>query len=568
MKDNLLDAVEAALRAVDPAAFRVVPILRADAGADASAIALRPEAAPEALEALTADPAIASVEQQGQRFLLRFADERIAATGAGLEAGRFTGMETDDLRAGTRAIVDFCDPNATKALHVGHLRNIALGQAVTMALRAAGARAERQSHIGDAGRSMGEAMAGYQRYAAPRTPEQAGEKGDRFVGELYARYAREEGPPAEVAEGDAPVARDLDERDDLAQQLLTGVEREEPEALALWRTVRDWAVEGQNETLARLGVRFERIIYDSQRTQTSKQVARLGIERGVFIKEPRGTVAYLTGDDSYPVMPLTRADGFPTHHLRVVAMWRDMMLELQGADLIHLSGDEWKAHVIHAEELLERLEPDLRVLPSRHIVHGMVSSEVDGELSSSKGTAQLVDDLLDELAARPEVQAVAREGEPLLAADDLVAIAVLGFCLDKPVHKGLVMPSVDHFLDPDHNTGWRIALAWAKAWENANDGAPDPAPDDPAYRHIVLQSQLHRRNLAVALEDLDLLKYLRYAGHLSGWYLERGHDARVGRVMRGILVCGLGTLGLVRAGYDAARAETLRRAETAQAAIS
>ena len=568
MTDNLLDAVEATLRAVDPAAFRVVPILREGQAADVSAIALQADAAPAALAALEADPAIAAVEQQGQRFLMRYADERIAETGAGLEAGRFTGMETDDLAAGTRAIVDFCDPNATKALHVGHLRNIALGQAVSMALRAAGAHVERQSHIGDAGRSMGEAMAGYRRYAEPQTPEQAGLKGDQFVGELYARYAREEGPPADVADGDAPVARDLDERDDLAQQLLTGVEQEDPEALALWRTVRDWAVEGQNETLARLGLRFERIIYDSQRTQTSKQVAQLGIERGVFVREPRGTIAYLTGDDSYPVMPLTRADGFPTHHLRVVAMWRDMMLAEQGSELIHLSGDEWKAHVIHAEELLTRLEPDLRVLPSRHIVHGMVSSEVDGELSSSKGTAQLVDRLLDELAARPEVQALAREGEPLVGADDLVAIAVLGYCLDKPVHKGLVMPSVERFLDPDHNTGWRMALAWAKAWEVANEGAADPAPEDPDYRHIVLQSQVHRRNLAVALEDLDLLKYVRYVGHLSGWYLERERDARVGRVMRAILVCGLGTLGLVRAGFEAARAETLRRAQTTTGAAT
>jgi len=567
--DNLLDAVEATLRAVDSAGFRVVPILREGQRADVSAIALRPEAAPPALEALSADPGIASVEQEGsQRFLMRFADERIAATGAGLEAGRLPGMETDDLRAGERAVVDFCDPNATKALHVGHLRNIALGQAVTHALRAGGVQAERQSHIGDAGRSMGEAMAGYRRYAEPRTPAQAGVKGDRFVGELYARYAREEGPPAEVHDHDAPVARDLDERDDLAQQLLSGVEREDPDAVALWRTVRDWAVEGQNETLARLGVQFERILYDSQRTQTSKQVAQLGIERGVFIREPRGTIAYRTGDDSYPVMPLTRADGFPTHHLRVVAMWRDMMIELQGADLIHLSGDEWKAHVIHAEELLTALEPELRVLPSLHIVHGMVSSEVDGELSSSKGTAQLVDELLDELAARPEVLALAREGEPLVSADDLVAIAVLGFCLDKPVHKGLVMPSVEHFLDPDHNTGWRIARAWAKAWEAANDGPADPAPEDADYRHIVLQAQIHRRNLAVALGDLDLLKYLRYVGHLSGWYLDGERDARVGRVMRAILVCGLGALGLVRVGPDAARAELLRRAGTAQAAIS
>src|SRR6185503_14976950 len=140
------------------------------------------------------------------------------------------------------------------------------------------------------------------------------------------------------------------------------------------------------------------------------------------------------------------------------------------------------------------LEPGVRVLPSRHVVHGMVSSEVDGELSSSKGTAQLVDDLLDELAARPRVQALARDGEPLAGADDFVAMAVLGYCLDKPVHKGLAMPSADRFLDPEHNTGWRIALAWAKAWDPANDGPADPVPDDDGYRHIVLQAQLHRRN--------------------------------------------------------------------------
>ena len=258
-------------------------------------------------------------------------------------------------------------------------------------------------------------------------------------------------------------------------------------------------------------------------------------------------------------MPLTRADGFPTHHLRVVAMWRDMMLgEPEGTDLIHLSGDEWKAHVIHAEELLGRLEPGRRVLPSTHVVHGMVSSEVDGELSSRKGTAQLVDALLDELAARPEVKALAREDVPLLGADDLVAMAVLGFCLDKPVHKGLAMPPVDGFLDPEHNTGWRLALAWAKAWDPANDGPADPAPEDSDYRHIVLQAQLHRRNLAVALEGLDLLKYVRYVGHLSEWYLAGDHAPRVGRVMRAILVSGLGRAR--------ARARRLRRGARGSAA--
>jgi hypothetical protein len=566
--DNLLDALEGTLHAVDADAFRVVPNLRQQDTTDVGAITRNPELATCAMEALNANPMVAVVERRQQRFSIRLADDRIAEVGAGLEGGRFTGMETGDLRAHERAIVDFCDPNATKALHVGHLRNIALGRALSSALRAAGATIECQSHIGDAGRSMGEAMAGYQRYAAPSTPADVAVKSDHFVGELYARYAREEGTTTEVAEADAPVARDLDERHDLAQQLLSKLEEEDPDTVELWKRIRDWAVEGQNATLARLGVRFERIVYDSERTRATAEVARLGIERGVFVKEPRGTIAYLTGEDSYPVMPLTRADGFPTHHLRVVAMWRDLMIKEKDAGLIHLSGDEWKAHVHHVEELLRKLEPDLNLLPSQHILHGMVSTEIGGELSSSKGDALLIDTLLEGLSRAPELKELAREGQPLVTGEDLVAMTVLGYCLDRPVVKGLALPHPQELLDSDRNTGWKFAEAWARAWDPVNDGSPDPQPEDSAYRHIVLRAQLHRRNLAVALEGLDLLKYVRYVCHLSEWFLEAEHDPRVARVMRAILTSGFGALGLIRVGTDEARAEALRRAGTTPAAMS
>ena len=84
-----------------------------------------------------------------------------------------------------------------------------------------------------------------------------------------------------------------------------------------------------------------------------------------------------------------------------------------------------------------------------------------------------------------------------------------------PSVEALPRPRAQHRLARSRSRGRRHGTP-------ANDGAADPAPEDPDYRHIVLQAQLHRRNLAVALEDLDLLKYVRYVGHLSGWYLDGG----------------------------------------------
>jgi arginyl-tRNA synthetase len=361
---NLFDRLDAILRAADPEGFRVVPALRPDSPVDAEVIVLKAESAEAGAEALAAASAVATIERAERRLLVRFSEEAIAEAGAALEQGRAAGLATADLSPDRRVIVDFCDPNATKALHAGHLRNIALGHAVSSALTATGAEVVRQSHIGDAGRSMGEAMAGYVRYAEGKTPEEAGEKSDRFVGRLYARYVAEEGTPDDIAPEDAAVAHDLDERDDLAQELISGAQAEDPEAGALWLRVREWAVEGQNETLARLGVRFDRLIYDSDGIPAIGPLSELALERGVILREDSGALLYETGDESYPHLPLSRTDGFPTHHLRVVATWHGMMVNERGSELVHLSGDEWRANVVHVEHLLRKLEPEMVAIPA------------------------------------------------------------------------------------------------------------------------------------------------------------------------------------------------------------
>ena len=134
---NLLDELDAALaRAEDggPLASLVVPHnLR---GCDVFLAGRRSGWAAEAGEAvggaLTAHPVVreAQLDPAGNRVLLRLADERVAALGAALEGLRVEPFLGRDLATSERMVFDYCDPNATKALHVGHLRNVALGHAL------------------------------------------------------------------------------------------------------------------------------------------------------------------------------------------------------------------------------------------------------------------------------------------------------------------------------------------------------------------------------------------------------------------------------------------------------
>ena len=541
MTDNLLDALEATLRAVDPVAFRVVPILRADAGADVSAIALRPEAAGPGLEALHADPAIASVEQDGQRFLMRYADEKIAATGAGLEAGRFTGMETDDLRAGTHAVIDFCDPNATKALHVGHLRTVALGHALGCLAASCGADVVHQTQIGDVGRQMGEAMAGYLQFFDGETPEGLGIKSDHFVGACYSRYVQTLAPP-EVgggAERDPALSREDGSYDDLAEQLLTRLGERDPEIVELWERMREWALRGHDETLARLGVIFDRVIYEVDFLADTHALTATALEQQIVRRSADGAVISHEREDGH--LLLHRPDGFPTTHMRCMGMWhltgRDL---LAGSTSLALVGDEWEPLVQQGPAILEGLAAGGEVHPTHWVVHGMVTS-ARGAIKSSGGAPWLVDELLDELVRDQRLQAHAHERA---TPERLAAIAALGICIDCHPRKALPLEP-EMLLDEHANSGWTLARAWARAWNPRYDGDPRPAPDDADYRSLVLRSQLHRRLAERSLRALDVRPLLGMHVHAAEWFLaQEDPSPSIARATRGLLACGMRAVGL------------------------
>ncbi|HUA73940.1 MAG TPA: arginine--tRNA ligase [Solirubrobacteraceae bacterium] len=436
-------------------------------------------------------------------------------------AGRRQPPATRDLLKGAPYVVDFCDPSPTTALHAGYLRNIALGHALASTLEAAGAHVARQTQIADAGRDMGDAIAGYMRFADESDPAAAGEKSDRFVGRLYAH---------QVQGG---------ERDDaLADLLLTLLAAGDGPTRQLWHAVRDWAVSGQNETLARLGVRFERTIFDSQYVPRIEPLVRLALAQGVIEGSLQGPLLVQTGGRAPSQLPLIGSDGRPTKDLRALTIWRSLMTEMTDVTLVRLTSEERRDNL---DEILRGLAPSNNVYPTA-VLHAEVVTEQD--TGPGGESTLLIDDLLDALLAHEALRALAIEERPGCAAEDLAAMVLMGMCLDHPLHESL--PITEHrVLDADGNTGWIFARAWMKAWDPRNDGGPLPLADDEHYRSLVAQSQLLPL-VDRAVKGLDVLRLVRFLARIGRWYLETDADPAVGRIMRSLLSSGLGGLGLVR----------------------
>ncbi len=519
---------------------------------------------PESLRALRQlehEPWVQSIKRSRGGVTLRLADSWVETTGAGLEAGAGAEAALSDLALGRRFSVQFWDANATKALHVGHLRNLAIGNAIAAALAQAGGQVERRSLISDAGRSMGEAMAGVMNSGRHAHAWLEGdEKSDHFVGVCYADYvaagAGFGGPEVEEYPEDS-LTRELTLRGDAADELLKRVLAGERSALELWYKTRAWVISGQRKTLARLGIAFDRVFFESDFLEEAAQLTATGLRDGRLRRREDGVVVYSTGLEDFEEFPLVRADGVPTQHMRALAYWMTAP-DLGEMTSMQVCGTEWVSHVTCRRKLMDELLPAANgspqggrvpIHPTRDIFNGMVAHQKRA-VASSEG-AQLIDELTEWIEAQIDEDPRRREVRRRHPAPERVAAQVaLGYFLPYPVAPRVDF-NQDRLLGDGDSLGWDLARARAHQGRGRERAAGAAAPagrlrpaEDPAYRFAVVQSELYRRYLRLAVERFDVRPLAHYLRHLARWHLEGERGEHVQRIVQTLLERSARGLGL------------------------
>lgn len=518
----------------------------------------RDEASRAALERIEAEPWVEKVSSDGKEVLLRLDSGWVEERGAQLESGEAMEGANHDLAGDKRYAVYFWGANTTKALHIGHLRNLAVGHAIGAALEQAGARVERRSLICDVGRSMGEAMAGvvHSGRDAQVWPE-GEEKSDHFVGACYADYVTAGRAAGIVGGRDADdgaedsVARESSLYNDKADELMLRVLSGDQEALELWSKTRAWVISGQRKTLARLGIAFDKVIFESDFLPEVLELTNLGLKEGTLTKRyGDDMVMYETEREELEEMPLVRADGLPTQHMRALAYWAAAP-ELDDFVSLQVCGNEWVAHVTCRRQLIDALgvvngngygSAKGGGPPTHDVFHGMVARDKTS-ITSSKEGALLVDDLADwlerEIEADPERAAVLRDHPE---ADRLPARIALAYFLLQPTSKRVDFEPEKLLREEKGSLGWDLARA--QAHRATGELATERAADDPDYRFAVVQSELHRRHLRSSVESLDVIPLARYISHFARWYRDGERSPEVERVARTVMDQGVRSLGL------------------------
>lgn len=350
-----------------------------------------------------------------------------------IEQGKNYG-KTESLK-GKKIMVEFSSPNTNKPLHLGHLRNDAIGESISRIFEFCGADVYKVNIINDRGVHICKSMLAYMKFADGKTPESLGIKPDRFVGEMYVRFNTYSKENPEKAEQEA-------------QELLRSWEAgDKPEVLELWRKMNDWAIQGIKQTYERTGVSFDKLYFESETYLKGREEVLEGLAKGLFYKEEDGSIWVDLSPIKLDKKVLLRGDGTALYITQDFGTAIFRHNDWPFDRLIYVVGNEQEYHFKVLFYVLGLLGYDW-AKNLYHLSYGMVNLP-EGKMKSREGTIVDADDLINSLrdAALAEIEQKGRSeavGDPKEVAEKIALAALHYFLLQ-------VSPKKDMLFNPQES---------------------------------------------------------------------------------------------------------------------
>ena len=374
-------------------------------------------------------------------------------------------------------MIEYSSPNTNKPLHLGHVRNNLLGNALANIVAANGNKVVKTNIVNDRGIHICKSMLAWKKYGNGETPETSGKKGDHLVGDYYVSFDKHykaevkelmteftaQGMSEDEAKAKAEAASPLMQE---AREMLVKWEAGDPEIRGLWEMMNNWVYAGFDETYRKMGVSFDKIYYESNTYLEGKEKVMEGLEKGFFFKKEDGSVwADLTAEGLDHKL-LLRGDGTSVYMTQDIGTAKLRFADYPIDKMIYVVGNEQNYHFQVLSILLDKLGFEW----GKGLVHfsyGMVELP-EGKMKSREGTVVDADDLMEEMiaTAKETSQELGKlDGLTQEEADDIARIVGLGalkyFILKVDARKNMTFNPKES-IDFNGNTGPFIQYTYAR----------------------------------------------------------------------------------------------------------
>ena len=295
-------------------------------------------------------------------------------------------------------LIEFSSPNSNKPLHLGHIRNNLIGYSLSKIFEANGYKVKKVNIVNDRGIHICKSMLAWQKWGKGTTPEKAGKKGDKLVGDFYMKFEKEyknqvqslieKGDDKDKSVQTAPLLKE-------AQEMLRRWEDGDREIINLWKRMNDWVYKGFDKTYKALGVSFDKIYYESDTYKTGREIVLRALDKGILFKKEDGSVWVDLSKEGLDEKILLRSDGTAVYMTQDLGTAYQRYNDYEFFRQIYVVGNEQNYHFQVLVLLLNKIgykwAKDIY-----HLSYGMVELP-EGKMKSREGTVVDADDLISEM---------------------------------------------------------------------------------------------------------------------------------------------------------------------------
>ena len=281
-----------------------------------------------------------------------------------------------------KIMVEYFDANTHKGVHIGHIRNVSLGESLCRILEAAGNKLIRVNYQGDIGPHVAKCLWGFINIYGGKEPE-TGQKG-AWLGRVYAEASRK------ISENPALEKEVVD--------INLRLYSKDPYLFKLWQTTRQWCLEDFNRFYEEFGVKFDDFFFESQTEGIGREIVLRLLSEGIA-KKDEGAVIVDLKDENLGVCVLLTKEGYPLYPAKDLGLAKLKFEKYDPDKSIHVVGKEQEFYFKQLFKLFEKAGMKKAAAVSYHLIYELVMLP-EGKMSSREGTMVLYDDLKEKLLSK------------------------------------------------------------------------------------------------------------------------------------------------------------------------
>jgi len=344
-------------------------------------------------------------------------------------------------------MVEYFHANTHKGVHIGHIRNISLGESVCRLLEFSGNKVIRANYQGDIGPHVAKCLWGFENLYKGKAPDS---KRGVWLGKVYAAASQK--------------VKDNPELEEEIKDLNVKLYARDKSVLPLWEKTRKWCLDDFEAFYREFGVKFDELYFESQAEGPGKELCLELLEQGIA-KRDQGAIIMDLKDEGLGVFVLLTKEGYPLYSAKDLGLAKIKFSKYDPDRSIHVVGKEQEHYFKQLFAAFSKAGMEKAARISYHLIYELVMLP-EGKMSSREGTMILYEDLRAKLLQIVRSEVRKRHGdwedEQVEKTALMVALAAIKFTMVRRESNRQLIFDWDQALSLEGDSGPYLQYAYVR----------------------------------------------------------------------------------------------------------